>query len=169
MEHIDEMTIPHTVTTVEAQRAVWIAGPACLRREILGAAHNPAQMHHIVTSLQGRTDTVVPAWLMPEPQNPHDPSAIIVWVMGGKVGYLSRELAAHWQPILVRLHARYRFHVACQATIDPPSAANQGGFGMIVWLPDLPLPQPAPLQRVQHPPPAPAPKPAAPLAVQAAP
>jgi hypothetical protein len=56
MQHIDEMTIPHTVTTVEGQPAVWIAGPNCVRQEVIGEEYNPEQMHRVVTGVQGRTD-----------------------------------------------------------------------------------------------------------------
>jgi hypothetical protein len=157
MQHIDEMTIPHAVTTVDTQPAVWVAGPNCVRHEVVGEVYNPEHMRRVVAGVQGRTDAVVPAWLMPEPQNPHDSSAVVVWVFGGKVGYLPRELAVQWHPILVRLRSRYGFHVGCQATIDPPSAANQGGFGMIVWLPGLPMQQPVPPQRVPAPAQAPVP------------
>lgn len=147
MHHVDEMSIAHTVTTVEAQPAVWIAANNCLRHEVVGEAYNPQQMQRIVAGVQGRTDTVVPAWLIPEPQNPHDPYAVAIRVFGGNVGYLPRELAVAWHQVLRRFHARYGHHVACQATVDPPSAANHGGFGMIVWLPALPPPPPASQQR----------------------
>ena len=147
MQPFDELSIPHSITSVDAQRAVWIAGQTCLRHEVVGEAYNPDQMRRVVAAVQGRTDAGIPAWLMPEPQNPHDRSAIVVWVLGGKVGYLPRDLALQWQPILARLHGRYGAHVACQAQIDPPSQSNQGAFGVVVWLPVLSSPQPAPSHR----------------------
>ncbi len=142
MADVDELSIPHTVTTIEQQRAVLLAGPTCEKQEVVGEAYNPKQMQRVLTALQGRTDAIVPAWLMAEPENPHDPNAIVVWVYGGKVGYLPREMAARWQPILRRLVHRYGSHVACQATLDPPSNGNHGQFGVVLWLPPLPaLPQ----------------------------
>lgn len=138
--HVNELSIEHSLGTVDAQQAVLIAGSTCTRYEVVGEAYNPDQMHRVVSALQGRTDTLIPAWLMPDPDNPHDPNAVVVWAYGGKVGYLPRELASGWQPVIARLRARYGCHVACRAALDPPSAANQGGFGVAVWLPRLPSP-----------------------------
>lgn len=45
----------------------------------------------------------VHAILVPEPQNQYDPNAVAVLVGGLKVGYLSREDAALYQPGIVRL------------------------------------------------------------------
>ncbi len=134
-EHIDELSIPHTLTTIDGQQAVFLSGPTSFRQEVVGEAYNPEQMSRILASVQGRTDAVLPAWLMPEPGNAHDPNSVIVWILGGKVGYLPRELAAWWQPVLARLFARYRSHVACQAWVEPPSATNGGEFGVVLWLP----------------------------------
>ncbi|WP_394828054.1 HIRAN domain-containing protein [Pendulispora albinea] len=165
MHHVDEMSVPHTLTTVESQSAVWIAGGNLARHEAVGEAYNPEQMRRIVASVHGRTDVVLPAWLVPEPQNPHDPQAVWIWMLGGKVGYLPRELAAQWSPILARFRARYDLAVACQAQIDPPSAANQGGFGVAVWLPALPAAHPS----VPRPPPPVAARPAVAVSPRPAP
>lgn len=151
MQHLDETAVAHTVTSVEGQRAVWIAGPTCVRHEVVGEVQYPEQMQLVATWVRGRTDTVVPGWLTPEPQSGFDPYAVAIWVLGGKVGYLPRELAARWQPLLVRLNARYAASVACQATLDPPSVANQGGHGIVLWLPLLPAPQPFPSHPVSSP------------------
>lgn len=151
MQHLDETAVPHTVTSVEGQRAVWIAGPTCVRHEVVGEVQYPEQMQRVATWVRGRTDTVVPAWLTPDPQSGFDPHAVAIWVLGGKVGYLPRELAARWQPLLVRLNARHGANVACQATLDPPSVANQGGHGIVLWLPLLPAPQPVPSHPVSPP------------------
>lgn len=141
MEHIDEMAIPHTLATVESQRAVWLSGPSCMREEVVGEAYNPEQMQRVVAGLQGQLNAALSAWLMPEPNNSHDPNAVVVWVFGGKVGYLPRELASRWGPVLGRLRGRYGVHAACQAAVDPPSQSNRGEFGVVVWLPELPAPQ----------------------------
>ncbi|WP_441292593.1 DUF4041 domain-containing protein [Sorangium sp. KYC3313] len=152
MQPFDDLSIPHSIEIVDAQRAVWIAGPKCLRHEVVGEVYNPDQMRRVVSAVHGRTEALIQAWLLPDPQNPHDPNAIIVWVLGGKVGYLARELAFQWKPIFASLYGRYGAHVACQAQLDPPSHSNQGSFGVVVWLPALPLPQPTPSQRVPSPP-----------------
>jgi hypothetical protein len=41
------------------------------------------------------------ALLMPEPSNPHDQHAIAIYMAGGKVGYVPRDLAAVLQPVLI--------------------------------------------------------------------
>lgn len=137
MYPIDETTVPHRVASVESQEAVWIGGGNLVRYEAVGEAYNPEQMQRVIASVQGRTDALLAAWLVPDPSNPHDPNAVVVWMLGGKVGYLPRELSATWRPVLERLRARYGVSVACPGTLDPPSDANQGGFGVAVWLPTL--------------------------------
>ncbi|MCC7537536.1 MAG: DUF4041 domain-containing protein [Deltaproteobacteria bacterium] len=141
MFQIDETTVPHRVASVESQEAVWIGGGNLVRYEAVGEAYNPEQMQRVIASVQGRTDALLAAWLVPDPQNLSNPNAVVVWMLGGKVGYLPRELALTWRPILERLRARYGVAVACPGTLDPPSAANQGGFGVAVWLPALEAPR----------------------------
>jgi len=152
MHHVDDMSIPHSLTTVESQSAVWIAGGNLVRYEAVGEAHHPEQMQRIVASVHGRSDVVLPAWLIPEPYNTYDSHAVLIWMLGGKVGYLPRELAAQWSPILERLRVRYEVAPACQANVAPPSATNQGAFGVVVWLPALPA---TPSQARRPPPPLP--------------
>ena len=150
MQHFDESAVPHNLTVVEGQRAVWISGPSCIRYEAIGESYNPEQMQRVVAWLQGRTDTAVHGWLVAEPTV----RAVAIWVLGGKVGYLPHELAPPWLNVLARLGARYGVPVGCSATLDPPSAANQGGYGIIVWLPDLfaaPVSQPVPSVRYPGP------------------
>lgn len=139
MHQADDLTIPHSIATVESQRAVWLAGPTCVRHEVLGEVYNPDQMRRVVEAVQGRVDAIIPAWIIPEaqPRSVDGPNAA-VWVLGGRVGHLPRELVRLWQPIFSRLHSTYGAHVACQAQIDPPSGANQGTFGVVIWLPALP-------------------------------
>lgn len=40
------------------------------------------------------------AALVAEPDNPHDPNAVAVHIEGRPVGYLAREEAVRWQPIV---------------------------------------------------------------------
>lgn len=41
------------------------------------------------------------ATLVPDPANPHDPNAVAVHVGGELVGYLPRDEAARWQPVIL--------------------------------------------------------------------
>ncbi len=137
--------IPHTLTSVEGQRGVWVAGAGCVQQDVVGEAYNPQQMGRIMATLQGRTDSALVAWLMLEPDNPHDRNAVVVWVLGGKVGYLPRELAVTWAPALASLRARYAAEVACAARLDLDIHKNGGAPGVFIWLPSFAVaPQPAP-------------------------
>jgi hypothetical protein len=57
------------------------------------------------------------AVLVPEPGNPHDHSAIAVYVNGFHVGYLSREIVGAVQPALMAFTAGTGRNVACPARI----------------------------------------------------
>ena len=56
MAQPDETAIPHTVTLVDGQRAVWIAGPTCVRHELVAEIHFPEQMERLIAWVRGRTD-----------------------------------------------------------------------------------------------------------------
>lgn len=67
--------------------------------EVKGESYYQDELGQVVKS-EGRE---VAAILAPEPDNPYDPNAIAVWVVGLKVGHLSREDAAIYQPAITRL------------------------------------------------------------------
>lgn len=52
---------------------------------------------------QERTIEDVVTYLVPEPDNPHDPHAVMVWMNGKHVGYLSKEDAKRFAPVLQRV------------------------------------------------------------------
>ncbi|MDY7091060.1 MAG: HIRAN domain-containing protein [Actinomycetota bacterium] len=52
------------------------------------------------------SETSAPATLTPEPGNRHDRNAVGVWIRGKLVGYLPREEAARYSPILTELTSR---------------------------------------------------------------
>lgn len=150
MQSFDESVVPHSFATVEGQRAIWLGGPGCVRHEAVGESFNKEHMNVVGAHVHWRTDAPVPAWLVLEP------GAIMVWILGGRVGHLPRELAQQWHPILSALRDRNGgAQIACQATLDPPSAANQGAYGIVVWLPPVvsaPISQRiAPTPPVSHP------------------
>ena len=47
----------------------------------------------------------VPALLIRDPRNAHDPNAIEVWISGMKVGHLPRDVAAAWNPCIAEIEA----------------------------------------------------------------
>jgi hypothetical protein len=54
--------------------------------------------------------------LVPQPDNPHDPNAVAVEIDGRLVGYLSRDDAVVWQPI-VQVVADHGALAVCDAMI----------------------------------------------------
>ncbi len=55
---------------------------------------------------QPTPDGYVPAVVMREPNNPHDPNAVRVYVNGFTIGYLFRDQAKQWQPVLKEVKRR---------------------------------------------------------------
>jgi Domain of unknown function (DUF4041)/T5orf172 domain len=155
MHGADSTQVPHTVTSIESQRAVWVAGPGCVRHELVGEEFYHEHMQRIAASVHGRWDVPVVTWLVAEQ------AGVVVWAMGSKVGYLPAEVDAVWRPLLHALQGRYNLPIACQGALDPPSTFNKGVLGMVVWLPPLPatasLPAPSPPAPSMGYPPAPAP------------
>lgn len=131
MQGMDVTQIPHTLMAVESRHAVWISGPGCVRHEVFGEEYNQQHMHRIAAATHGRSDVPVAAWLEPESGN------VFIWAMGSKVGFLPTQIAAVWYPVLCNFKARYNVPIACQGTLDMPSAANNGVMGMVLWLPPL--------------------------------
>ena len=124
--------IPHTITQIDSQNAVWLSGAGCFRHEVTGEEFHHPHMQRVAATVHGRTDVPVAAWLVLESGD------VAVWAMGAKVGYLPRPLGGAWHSALLGLTARYNLPIACQATLDPPSPSNNGILGMVLWLPPLP-------------------------------
>ncbi len=57
------------------------------------------------------------AILQPQPENPHDPSAVGVVLTGGVVGHLSAKDARQWQPKIIAAWKHYGRPVAVPARI----------------------------------------------------
>jgi|GEM_PF-2047806 len=102
----------HQVKDVDGTKAVWLEPETELH--VVGESFYRDHLRALVKAGVGR-NTV--AWLVPEPDNPHDPNAVAVMVHKGKVGHLSRENAASWQPALLALMTAYDAPVACSADI----------------------------------------------------
>lgn len=74
--------------------------------EVVGEAYRPKQLSHALGGVQVDVEKIledVPSFLIPEPQNPHDRCAVMVWMNGYHVGYLERADAKRFQPILKRI------------------------------------------------------------------
>ena len=79
------------------------------------------------------------AVLVPEPTNPHDPNAVMVWVDGNRVAYLSRSDALAYGPT-VRAASRSGHLIACAARIsgrgESARTANLGIFLLLALPPE---------------------------------
>jgi hypothetical protein len=77
------------------------------------------------------------ALLMPEPSNVYDANAVrVVISSGGTIGYLRREDAVAYRPLIDRLAAVGKF-VACRASIGggwDDGHGNRGSFGVRLFL-----------------------------------
>lgn len=93
--------------------------------EVVGESYRQEHLWALVGA--GRPMPIVQptlAILWPEPENPHDPNAIAVWIDGGHVGYLSRSSARELLDGLRSLMERHRGLVGAKGEI------RGGGFGI---------------------------------------
>lgn len=98
---------------------------------IVGEAPRQDYLQHLLRTY-GRRQFEITLW--PEPSNPYDPNAVVVLVDGYPVGYLARDMAAVWQP-MVAAAASEGYAVVGPAqllggTRDKPSL---GVFGAAPW------------------------------------
>jgi len=138
---IEETRIPkppprRTATVKRDARPASSAGRAPERAErrdptgrlpVVGAFRHTAALRE----LSARGDASLPAALVPEPSNAHDPFAVMVEIEGNRVGYLSRPHAGRFHARLSRVIANGG-STACTAFIEPD------GDEFAVWL-RLPL------------------------------
>ncbi len=75
--------------------------------EVVGESHYKAALQKVLGRLRVFEDreVEVEAKLVPEPQNRHDRNAVAVQIDDAVVGYLSRDDALAWRPVLARLQA----------------------------------------------------------------
>ena len=96
---------------------------------VAGESHYQDALHEITQDEQ-RLETT--AALIPEPTNPHDPNAVKVEIDGKLVGYLPRQAAIDYGPLVKEPAERGRTAV-CEAMI----AGRGGVLGVFLKLPDL--------------------------------
>lgn len=109
--------------------------------EVVGESHHRDRLERLAggRNEQGvnRADGHM-AVLVREPGNPADRNAIIVWIMGaGHVGYLSREDALAFAPVIDRLAAA-GWLVGCEATLTggwDRGKRDRGSIGVMLGLP----------------------------------
>jgi len=85
-------------------------------QEVAGESNYFDAIQKVIGPVDDRgTETVVTAELVPEPTNRHDKNAVQVLIQGLTVGYLPREDAQRYQPVLSKLLAQdYQPHVGAR-------------------------------------------------------
>jgi hypothetical protein len=130
-----ERSAPPAVTRpAESSRAtVDLGSPAAgCNFNIVGESHYQGRLRNISASA-GRSFT---ALLMPEPTNAFDPNAIRVVAEGaGTIGYLSREDAVHYAPVL-ELLGRHAHVGSCMARLTGGTPEKRS-FGVLLNLRDV--------------------------------
>lgn len=106
-------SVPVQIVPINGYNAVWLEGNFI--EHVAGEQYYQTQLLQIVGARQFPLRGV--AWLVPEEDNTYDSNAVRIAINQLKVGYLPRDRAAVWQPVLKFLAARYQCHVACLAEI----------------------------------------------------
>lgn len=131
--------VQHMTLIVEGQQAVWLTAPQCIRQEVAGEAYNTEQVNGLVRLMGGHLGVPLVAWLAPEPANLHDPKSVMVWIKGGRVGYLPRGEASSWHMCISDLQRQYGLPIACAAHAElPPEDSSDISLQIVLWLPPLP-------------------------------
>jgi very-short-patch-repair endonuclease len=72
----------------------------------------------MLTWLRHYANDNLPTAFYPEPDNPHDPNAVAVIIAGWRAGYLARDYARLWQPVILAEHAAGRAVTATGRLVD---------------------------------------------------
>lgn len=114
-------------TLLIGRRLVNVAGESHYQdalRQIAGeVSENEPQVRHTTEAI-----------LEPEPENPHDPNAVVVRIDGHKVGYLPRAEAVAYGPMLKALTERGRA-AAAEAVVAGRTDATTSNLGVFLRLP----------------------------------
>lgn len=80
---------------------------------------------------QDRIRVKITALLVPEPQNPHDPNAVAVWIDGFKVGHLPKEKASLYLPGILAIQQEHGKPVALAGVIAGRGMSEDDEPGML--------------------------------------
>lgn len=89
--------------------------------DVVGESHYKESLRSLFPAklpADGSQSIDTTALLLPEPTNKHDPNAVMVLVQGKQVGYLAREDAARYAPVLNQL---------IRANLQPETSCNIWG------------------------------------------
>jgi hypothetical protein len=102
-------------------------GPDLFLPDWLRSRHGPpvavrvsgtSHYQEMLTWLRHYVNDNLPTAFYPEPDNPHDPNAVAVIIAGWRAGYLARDYARLWQPVILAEHASGRAVTATGRLVD---------------------------------------------------
>lgn len=139
------------ITNVLGQRAVVLHGDDEI--EVVGWSHHEEELEEMFEALSTRPGVQVSGWLVPETSNPYDATAVAVMFGNVEIGHLSRDVAAHWHPVLRRMSMQHGANIACQIHVNDdrgevrafvrlPTPETNLGFIAPAAPPPPPLPAP---------------------------
>lgn len=103
--------------------------------EVIGVAPYQCNLWALVSHTDCYVREPVHGFLVAEEGNPHEPTAVAVFIGGRKVGYLSRSEAARLRPGLIRLVEHHQKPVALPGVIVGGGRRRDGRIGTLgVWL-----------------------------------
>lgn len=99
----DRTAAPHPQAPALTPVELWNRG-AWPNVDVVGESYHEAEIRRVLGPVtEHGTEKVCQARLVPEPNNPHDPNAVAVMIGSDLVGYLARDLATAYQPMLLGL------------------------------------------------------------------
>src|SRR3954453_17432574 len=120
--------------------ALKIEGDGQFGFQVVGESHYQQELERLAGGKSEEScERYCDAWLVPEPDNPHDPSAVCVQIQGVKVGYLASQLAGKYRDHLAPGKGNGR--AKCAAVIVCGwcrEGGDEGSFGVkldMTWPP----------------------------------
>jgi hypothetical protein len=100
--------------------------------EVVGESHHQDALWRIVGAhVDARVRKDIVAVLTPDPSNPYDRYAVGVWIGGLLVGQLPKQIAAVYQPAILRHQTRYGLPVALRGVIVGGGHREDGSEGLL--------------------------------------
>lgn len=107
--------------------------------EVVGEAYRDAAFLRLFQGINisgyDGADLTLPAALADDAGNPHDRNAVAVWVGGHHVGYLDRDTARRWHPVVSDMASQHR-HLAVRSRVWASTARGRVSARVTLYAPD---------------------------------